>query len=97
MSDQQHWHLVCYDIRDPIRWRKAFKILKGVGEHLQYSIFRVRLTPKHLESLQLRLEKVLDDEDDLLIIRLCDQCANRIIDTTGEAKWKEKPKAFEIF
>lgn len=93
----RHWHLVCYDIRDQKRWAKVFKILKGRGEHLQYSIFRVRANKTQLESLRWKLSKILTDEDDLMIIRLCPTCSQRVIDSRGEDKWKKPPKAFEIF
>ena len=43
MAEGRVWYLVCYDIRDPQRWRRCFKLLKGYGEGLQYSIFRCRL------------------------------------------------------
>ncbi len=97
MSADRHWHLVCYDIRDQKRWRKTFKLLKGVGEHLQYSIFRVRMNKTRIEALRWELGKILDDEDDLMIVRLCPGCAQRVVDSRDENKWKEPPKSFEIF
>jgi CRISPR-associated protein Cas2 len=97
VNEDRHWHLVCYDIRDRKRWYKAFKILKGRGEHLQYSIFRVRMNKTQLESLRWELNKILAKEDDLMIARLCPGCAQRIMDSRGEDKWKKPPTAFEIF
>ena len=97
MAENRHWHLVCYDIRDQKRWAKIFKLLKGRGEHLQYSIFRVRLNKTQLEALRWELEKVIADEDDLMIARLCPTCAKRVIDSRDESKWKEPTPAFEIF
>lgn len=32
-------YLVAYDVRDPRRLRKVFKIMKSYGEALQYSVF----------------------------------------------------------
>jgi CRISPR-associated protein Cas2 len=97
MSDYSHWHLVCYDIRDPKRWRLAFKLLKGRGEHLQYSIFRVRTNKTGLENLRWELSKILKEEDDLMIARLCPSCAQRIVDSRTEVNWKKPPEKFEIF
>ena len=48
MAEGRFWYLVCYDIRDPKRWRRCFKLLKGYGEGLQYSVFRCRLTKRQL-------------------------------------------------
>ena len=78
MGEAKHYYLVCYDIRDPKRWRKAYKVLKGYGETLQYSIFRMRLTPRDREQLRLHLEQILTDDDSLLIIGLCNRCIERI-------------------
>jgi len=97
MADEKHWYLVCYDIRHPKRWYRTFKILKGCGEHLQYSIFRVQMNKTRLEALRWELSKVLEEEDDLMIVRLCPSCAQRVIDTRGTDQWKEPPPRFEIF
>jgi|UniRef100_A0A7C3ZDK2 CRISPR-associated protein Cas2 len=97
MGEEKHWHLVCYDIRDPKRWAKAYKILKGCGDHLQLSIFRVHLTKTKLAALRWNLSKVLDEEDSLLIVRLCPGCAQRVIDSRGVEKWQKADAKFEIF
>ena len=97
MAEDTHWHLVCYDIRDPKRWYKAFKLLKGCGDHLQFSIFRVHMNGTQLESLRWKLGKILTDEDDLMIVRLCPGCAQRIIDSRGPDMWKGPPPRFDVF
>lgn len=97
MGAEKHWHLICYDIRDRRRWAKVYKILKGIGDHLQLSIFRVHLSRKQLESLRLDLEKILDNEDSLMIARLCSACAKRVIDSKDESIWKEPVPGFEVF
>lgn len=68
-----------------------------MGEHLQYSIFRVKMNKTQLESLRWQLGKILEDEDDLMIVRLCPSCAQRVVDSRDEKKWKESTKNFEIF
>jgi len=97
VGEERHWHLVCYDIRDDKRWRRAYKILKGRGERVQYSIFRVQMTRTQLEELRWELKKVMAEEDDLMIVRLCPGCAQRVIDTRGEEPWKKPPPTFEVF
>jgi CRISPR-associated protein Cas2 len=96
MGAEKNWHLVCYDVRNPKRWAKVYKKLKGRGEHLQYSIFRVNMTKTQLEELRFELKKAMSEEDDLLIVRLCERCAQRVIDTRGEEKWQEPVPLFEI-
>ena len=97
MGEEKHWHLVCYDIRDPKRWAKAYKILKGCGDHLQLSIFRVHLTKTKLADLRWKLSKILVDDDSLLIVRLCQGCAQRVIDSRGVDQWQKPEPGFEVF
>lgn len=67
----RHCFLVCYDIRDAKRPRKVFKIMKGFGEHWQYSIFFCVLASIDRVRLQVDLEEVLNlREDQVLIIDL---------------------------
>jgi CRISPR-associated endonuclease Cas2 len=56
-SDRR-WYLVSYDIRDPKRWRLAYKQLKGCGERIQYSLFRCRLSRTEMERLRWRPERL---------------------------------------
>lgn len=64
-------YLVCYDIRDPKRWRQVFRIMKGHGEHWQYSIFFCVLKPIDRVRMQTLLEGVMNlKEDQTMIIDL---------------------------
>ncbi len=97
MSESKNYYIICYDIRDPKRWRKAFNLLKGYGESLQYSIFRCRLTQRDREKLRWELEKILTQEDSLLIAGLCDRCVERIQACNRPETWtipKEKHRIF---
>ena len=96
MSDKR-WYLVSYDVRDPKRWRQVYKIMKGSGDHLQYSLFRCWLTESQMAALRWELEKCLAKEDDLMFIHLCPSCAARV-DVRGEpnASWSQPRKRVEI-
>lgn len=87
MAESKNWYLVAYDIRDPKRWRKAYKLLQGYGESLQYSIFRCSLTQRDREKLRWELEKILATEDSLLIAGLCDRCVERVIKCNRPEAW----------
>ena len=78
MGEDRAWYLVCYDIRDPKRWRLVFKLLKGYGHNLQYSIFRCRLTKRQSEQLRWELATLLDPVDSLMVASLCPDCASRL-------------------
>ena len=97
MGTDKNWYLLCYDIRDQKRWRKVFKKLKGRGEWLQYSIFRVHLNKTQLEALRWEIEDILTEVDDLMIIRLCHGCGQRVIDSKKSHNWKNAPPVFDIF
>lgn len=51
-GEAQNCYLICYDIRDAKRWRKAYKLLQGYGERIQYSIFRCQLSMRSREKLR---------------------------------------------
>jgi len=72
-------YLVCYDIRDPKRWRKVFKLMKGYGEHWQYSVFFCTLKEIDRVRMQSALEEVMNlKEDQCLILDLgADEAAAR--------------------
>jgi len=61
-------YLVCYDVGDPKRLRQVFKILKGYGEHWQYSVFFCVLKDIDRVRLELRLEKALNKKQDQALI-----------------------------
>lgn len=93
MPEGRSWYLVCYDIRDPKRWRRCFRLLKGYGEGLQYSIFRCRLTGRQLERMRWEIERELAPEDSLMIAGLCNSCTSKLIARNTQAEWiEEKPR-----
>jgi CRISPR-associated protein Cas2 len=64
-------YIVCYDIRDPRRLARVYKLLKGRGLHIQYSVFHCRLTWPNLMDLKVRLTGLIDERvDDIRIYPL---------------------------
>jgi CRISPR-associated protein Cas2 len=64
-------YLVCYDICDDKRVKTVFKVMKGFGDHLQYSVFRCELTEMNLIRMKMALDDVIKvKEDQVLIFRL---------------------------
>ncbi len=96
MGEAQHLYLVCYDIRDQKRWRKAYKLMQGHGERIQYSIFRCLLTQRTREKLRWELEKVLAKEDNLLLIRLSHQCVASIPTYNRPNTWLYLDEPYKI-
>lgn len=96
MGQTTLWYLIAYDIREPKRWRRAYKILKGYGRPLQYSLFRCKLGPAEVERLRWELESVLESEDDLMFIGLCSGCVERITARNRDGVWEEEQKGFVL-
>ncbi len=93
MTEKKLLHLVCYDISDQKRWRKAYVLLKGYGRRVQFSIFRCRITKRQLERMRWELEKILETDDRLLILSLCADCTRKVISRNAVPDWgKDQPK-----
>jgi CRISPR-associated protein Cas2 len=93
------WWLVCYDVREDKRLRKAARHMEGHGTRVQYSIFRCWLTPREMEKLRWELTELLEPEDDVMLIPLCARCQEGIRVTHATSKrldWPESPTRFEI-
>jgi CRISPR-associated protein Cas2 len=96
MSAEKRWRLICYDVRDPKRYRSLYKVMKGVGRRIQYSVFRSRLDDREIEQLRWKLATILDPVDRLLVVDLCPSCASRAISRNHVEGWTEKPPAYTI-
>ena len=55
-------YLVCYDISDEKRLRQVHKLMRGFGDHLQYSVFECQLTPMDLVRCRNALSKIIHHE-----------------------------------
>ena len=97
MAETKNWYLICYDIREPKRWRKAYKLLQGYGERIQFSIFRCALNIRDREKLRWQLEKILTDEDSLLLAGMCDRCVSRMISCNRTEVWTSSCDHHRIF
>jgi CRISPR-associated protein Cas2 len=95
-GESKLWYLVSYDIREPMRYRRAHKVIKGYGEAVQYSVFRCRLSRTQLAGLRWELARILDGEDSLLIVGLCGNCVQRIQAYNRREEWKAQEESFAI-
>lgn len=60
-------YVVSYDISDPKRLRKVFKLMKGYGDHIQLSVFRCPLTHRSLVELRARLRAIINHAEDQVL------------------------------
>lgn len=62
--------LVTYDICHPKRLRRVFRILRGFGDHLQFSVFRCELTDMELVELRAQLRRAIHHHEDQVLFVL---------------------------
>lgn len=64
----QRLYFVAYDIRDPRRWRRLFKLMHGYGEWLQLSLFQCRLSRKQHAELIALIDGIIHHGNDHVIL-----------------------------
>jgi CRISPR-associated protein Cas2 len=75
-------YIVTYDIADPKRWRRVFRVMEGHGEWLQLSVFQCRLSPRRQAELVALLDGIIHHRDDhVLFLDLgpADQVTPRVV------------------
>ena len=80
--------LVTYDICDPKRLRAVFQVMKGFGDHLQFSVFRCDLSAMRIVDMKRRLRDIIDaSKDQVLIIDLgpAEGRGKEVIEALGRA------------
>lgn len=71
MGPPDHLYIVTYDVRDPKRWRRVFKVMQGHGQWLQLSVFQCRLSRRGAAELTEAVSaEIKHDEDHVLILDL---------------------------
>ena len=61
-------YIVAYDICDPRRLRNVYRLMRGYGEHWQYSVFKCELTPVQKAKLISELSAVIHDGKDQVLL-----------------------------
>lgn len=66
-AEVRNTFLVCYDIRDDYRLRRVHKIMRGFGDHLQYSIFECQFTQTDVVRCRHALSSVINHREDQVL------------------------------
>ncbi len=64
----EHLFIITYDIADPKRWRRVWKVMNGYGEWLQLSVFQCRLSRKRLVQVRGALADIIENGADHVLI-----------------------------
>lgn len=79
---EEYLYVVVYDISDPKRWRRVFRLMEGFGEWLQLSVFQCRLNrQRHAELIEL-LDGIIHHSEDHVILMdlgLADQVVPKVV------------------
>lgn len=71
--------VITYDISDNRRRTQASHLLQEYGDRIQLSTFLCRLERNDLESLLVRLGRIIDDsEDSVYCFRQCNACWGKV-------------------
>ncbi len=61
-------YIVTYDISDDDRRNKVFTVLRGYGDHIQYSVFRADLSDSERISMVAELHSLIDHNYDQVLL-----------------------------
>ncbi len=60
--------LFSYDMSDDKRRTRVFKILESWADHAQFSVFFAELNATELARLKMKLDRVINHDDDQILI-----------------------------
>lgn len=95
----RHVYLVTYDIREPKRLRRVLRVVRGFGQHLQYSVFRCELSAANRARLVARLADVIDHRaDQVLLFDLgpADGYRAELVESLGQAYVQDDGEAVVV-
>lgn len=61
-------YVVTYDICDAKRLRQVFRLMRGYGDHMQYSVFRCELSDRERVELVAKISDLIHHEQDQVLL-----------------------------
>ncbi len=84
--------VVAYDISDDPRRTKLHNTLMNFGAPVQYSVFECILSKEGLKKMKAAVNRVIEEDEDLVrYYYICDACKKKIETTAGAKVTKERP------
>ena len=68
MVKEEHLYIVAYDIGDPKRWRRVFRLMNGYGDWVQLPLFQCRLSRQRHAELIALLDGIIHNGEDHLVL-----------------------------
>jgi len=66
--ENERLYMVVYDISNPKRWRRIFKIMNEYGEWIQLSVFQCRLSKRKRVEFESKIRSTIKHDKDHVII-----------------------------
>ena len=79
-------YIITYDICDPKRLRRVYRVMRNWGDHIQYSVFECQLKTTELIHLKMELAEILcHTEDQVLFVNLgpSEGRGDRVVEAMG--------------
>jgi CRISPR-associated protein Cas2 len=70
--------------------------MQGYGKRAQYSVFRCHLTERDVARLRWDMSRIMQQEDELLIVRLCNACIEKVEVLSTKASWPKEEMRYEV-
>ncbi len=61
-------YIVTYDISDDDRRNRVFRVLRGCGDHIQYSVFRCDLSDQERITMISALHVLIEHKEDQILV-----------------------------
>lgn len=90
----RNYVLVTYDIANPKRLQKVYKTMRGFGDGFQNSVFLCQLSEKEETIMRSKLEEVIKNTEDQVVIIRLGQIEKKNIANPNE--WKVLGKKLKI-
>jgi CRISPR-associated protein Cas2 len=90
------FYVVVYDIPDDPRRGRVARTMEDFGTRVQDSVFECNLTEAQLRVMMNRLDREVNDVEDLLrVYRLCGAC-ERLVMLIGEGTITRDPEVYLV-
>ncbi|CDF59223.1 CRISPR-associated endonuclease Cas2 [Thermobrachium celere] len=86
MNEYKNLYVISYDIPKDRTRNRVSKVLEGFGQRVQYSLFECRLNNTQLQMLKVKLMKLINNNEDSIIIYRLTPEAQRFVEYIGLKK-----------
>ncbi|MCP4082546.1 MAG: CRISPR-associated endonuclease Cas2 [Planctomycetaceae bacterium] len=87
--------LICYDISDHRKRSTVHKLLRNLGQPMQYSVFACELDSTRKQQLRTELAAIIEPDDSIRWYPQCVWCRERMI-VLGTAKQTDSTDYFIV-